>query len=359
MNLDAVIGNEEIRRALVSMADSGRVPHALLLHENEGGGALPLVLGFIARLAGHEHYDWNTHFTFPITSGTKVSGAVKDLTCDDFAKYWRALLQENPYFMENDLSVALGIEKKSGVIAVAEGRSILQKLSLAAPTGGYRFMVIWLPEKMNATTANMLLKSLEEPAEKTVFILVTHSPEDVLTTIASRCLRLRVLPLRAEEVSRTLQTEYGIAQVEADEAAAYADGSVGAALQYVRQEGDFVLLRDWFADLIGDLMDKNLGAALEVGEALAALESRERQKAFCVFAGAQLRRIFMLQQEMEALSGVPPQEEAFYRDAARRLPSAFCRRSADILDRTVRLLERNVGQKMLFCNMVTRMWAAL
>lgn len=359
MSRFGIIGNEEVRRALDSMADSGRVPHALLLHENEGGGALPLILYFIARLSGHEHYEWCTHFSFPVTTGTKVSGKVSEITCDDYAKYWRALLEENPYFMENDLSAALGIEKKSGVIAAAEGRSILQKLSLSAPTGGYRFMVIWLPEKMNPTTANMLLKSIEEPSEMTVFILVTHSPEDVLTTIASRCQRLRVLPLRAEEVSRTLQEQFGVSAPEADEAAAFSDGSVGAALQYVRQEGDFVILRDLFADLIGDLLDRRLSAALQTGEALAALESRERQKAFCVFAGSQLRRIFLLQQNMESLAGIPPQEEAFYRDAARRLPATFCRRAVEVLDRTARLLERNVGQKMLFCNLVTRLWAAM
>ena len=99
MNLDRIIGNGDVVRAFRSMAESGRVPHALLLHENDGGGALPLVLGFIELLSGDTHYEWNTHFSFPISSGTKVSGAVKDLTCDDFTKYWRELLEKNPYFL--------------------------------------------------------------------------------------------------------------------------------------------------------------------------------------------------------------------------------------------------------------------
>ena len=357
MNLDRIIGNEEVKRAFRSMAGTGRVPHALLLHENDGGGALPLVLGFIELLSGHTHYEWNTHFSFPITSGTKVSGKASELTCDDFARYWRELLEANPYFLENELSAALGIEKKSGVIAVAEGKAILQKLSLAVE--GYRFMVIWLPEKMNLQTANMLLKSLEEPSEQTVFILVTHSPEDVLVTISSRCQHMRVLPLSAEEVTRTLAEQRDVDPEAAAEAAAYSDGSVGLALQFLSGEGDAAVFRDLFTDLVGSLTDRNLGAALEVGEALAGLDSRERQKGFCTFAGNRFRKIFLLQQGLEALAAIPPQEETFYREAAARLGLSFCRKAMEILGRTARLLERNVGQKILFCNMMTRMWASV
>ena len=355
MTLDRIIGNEEIRQAFAAMAESGRVPHALMLHENEGGGALALALGFITLLCGHEHYEWNTHFTFPIASGSKVSGATKDLTCKDFLKYWRELMDRNPYFLENELSAALGIEKKAGGIALAEGRSILQKLSLAAPTGGYRFVVIWLPEKMNAQTANMLLKSVEEPSDQTVFILVTHSPEDVLVTISSRCQCMRVLPLSAAEVARTLTEGFGIGPEEAAEAAAYAGGSVGVALHSLSEESGTAQLRDLFADLMDALLRHDLLAALETGEELAALDSREKQKAFCNFAGEQLRKIYMLQQGMDAIAGVPPQEEAFIRDAARRLGPGFCPRGLEILGRTQGLLERNVGQKILFCNMVTRL----
>ena len=355
MTLEKIIGNEEVRQAFATMAETGRVPHALMLHENEGGGALALALGFITLLCGHEHYEWNTRFTFPISSGSKVSGAAKDLTCDDFAKHWRELMQRNPYFLENELSEALGIEKKSGVIAVAEGKVILQKLSLAAPTAGYRFMVIWLPEKMNQQTANMLLKSIEEPTEQTVFILITHSPEDVLTTISSRCQRMRVVPLSADEVARTLTGEFGVGREEAEEAAAFSGGSVGVALHGLSEESGSAQLRDLFADLMDSLLRRDLPAALEVGENLAALDSREKQKAFCNFAGEQLRKIFMLQQKMDGIAGIPPREEAFYRDAAGRCSRDFCRRGMEVLGRTRFLLDRNVGQKILFCNLVTRL----
>ena len=359
MTLEKIIGNGEIRQAFATMAETGRVPHALMLHENEGGGALALALGFITLLSGHEHYEWNTRFTFPISSGSKVSGATKDLTCDDFAKYWRELMQRNPYFLENELSEALGIEKKSGVIAVAEGKVILQKLSLAASTAGYRFMVIWLPEKMNRQTANMLLKSIEEPTEQTVFILITHNPEEVLTTISSRCQQMRVLPLSADEVAQTLTGEFGIAREEAEEAAAFSGGSVGVALHSLSEESGTTQLRELFAALMDALLRKDLPAALEVGESLAAMDSREKQKGFCNFAGEQLRKIFMLQQNRDDIAGVPPREEAFYRDAARRCGRDFCRRGVEALGRVRFLLDRNVGQKILFCNLVTRLYTLL
>lgn len=359
MTLEKIIGNEDIRQAFAAMAENGRVPHALMLHENEGGGALALALGLISLLSGHEHYEWNTRFTFPISSGSKVSGAVKDLTCDDFARYWRELMLRNPFFMESELSEALGIEKKSGVIAVAEGKVILQKLSLAAPADGYRFLVIWLPEKMNQQTANMLLKSIEEPTEQTVFILITHSPEEVLTTISSRCLRMRVLPLSADEVAQTLVGEFGIAREAAEEAAAFSGGSVGVALHSLSEESGTAQLHALFADLMDGLSRRDLPAALETGEALAALDSREKQKAFCNFAGEQLRKIFMLQHKMDGIAGIPPREEAFYRDAAGRCSRDFCRRGLEALGRTRFLLDRNVGQKILFCNLVTRLYSLI
>ena len=213
MRFADIPGNENVKQAMINMARSGRVHHALLLYENEGCGALALGLAFLQYLNCQDRSEEDScgqchncrqisrltypdmRFTFPITSGTKVSGAAKDLTCDDYAPLFRELVQKNPYFLENELSAALGIDKKSGLISVAEGRAIMQKLSLAPVTDGWRGIFVWLPEKMNQQTANMLLKSLEEPSEKTIFILITHNPESVLSTITSRCQGKRMQPL--------------------------------------------------------------------------------------------------------------------------------------------------------------------
>ena len=128
--------------------------------------------GKISRLI---HQD--LHFIFPVNSGSKVSASSRP-TSETYLPIWRELLLKNPYyFTESRLYEALGIENKSGnIAAVAEARYILEKLSFTSVEDGYKSVVVWLPEKMNAEAANRLLKIVEEPPAKTVFIFITHSP---------------------------------------------------------------------------------------------------------------------------------------------------------------------------------------
>ena len=376
MRFADIIAMGDLKKALVGMADSGRVPHAMLLHENDGGGALALVLAFLEYLHCKERHDGDScgqciscrqhskliypdiRFTFPVTSGTKVSGAVKDLTCDAFQTYWRELVLDNPYFVENDLSAAMGFEKKQGVIAVAEGKAILQKLSLAGISDGYRAIVMYLPERMNPQTANMLLKAIEEPADKTLFILITHAPEEVLQTIASRCQMMRVPPLSREEVSLVLRSR-GIDAEQADLAASFAGGSVGVALRNLSESSGSTQVQSIFHDLLEAIVERDYLAALEAGEAVSALDSREKQKVFLTFAGESLRKIFMLQQGMESVAGVMPSEGDILRDAARRCSPTFCRRGIAAIDRAALLLDRNVAQKVILANLVNRLFVSV
>jgi DNA polymerase-3 subunit delta' len=312
--------------ALHQMAVSGHVPHALLLHEDDGGGAFPLVLHFLEELYGGSprvrkliHPD--IHFVFP------VAGPDKPVSLQ-FIGPFRELLLENPYFFENELYAAIGIEGKQSNISVQEARSVLDRLSLSAVEGGWRTVVMYLPEKMNMQAGNALLKMVEEPPVGTLFLLITHAPEKVLTTISSRCLHLRVQPLSPEAEE----------EVHAREAA-----------------GDAVLA-DLFHDLLNALVEKDLLGALETGEAVAALDSRERQKAFCRVAARDLRTLFLLQQNLPALTHVKADEEDYYRRMAAALKPAFPRLALSCLDRALLLIERNVNQKILFADMVNQLY---
>ena len=211
MQFSEIIGNAEVAKALVSMADSGRVAHAMLMYENEGCGALALALAYVQYLNCSNPHDGDScgecpscrqmaklihpdvHYVFPVNKGPKTSDDKP--TSESYLKYWRELAIANPYFVEADLQRAIGIESKNGLIAVAEARNIISKLSLTAVADGYKAVIFYLPEKMNQETANRLLKMVEEPPVKTLFIFITHAPEKVLQTIFSRCQSVRVIPL--------------------------------------------------------------------------------------------------------------------------------------------------------------------
>ena len=320
---------ETVAAVLRQMAGSGRIPHAMLLHENDGGGAFPVLLDFLDEVYGHNprvrkliHPD--IHFVFP------VAGPDKPVS-DRFIGAWRELLLENPCFYENELYAAIGIDSKQSLISVYEARSILEKLSLSAVEGGYRTVVVYLPEKMNPQAANALLKMVEEPPENTLFLLVTHQPERVLTTIFSRCLFLRIPPFSQEE-DRAVHAKEG---AETNE------------------------LSDLFHDLLDALVRKDLLGALEAGDAVADLGSREKQKRFCRVASDMLRNIFLLQQGLPDLADILGDERPFYEEMAAKLRKNFARQALASLDRVLLLLERNVNQKILFTDLVNRLYTIL
>ena len=351
MRFADIIGNAEVAKALASMADSGRVAHAMLMYENEGCGALALALAYVQYLNCSNPHDGDScgecpscrqmsklihpdvHYVFPVNKGPKTSDDKP--TSESYIQYWRELAIANPYFVEADLQKAIGIESKNGLIAVAEAKSIISKLSLTAVADGYKAVIFYLPEKMNQETANRLLKMVEEPPEKTLFIFITHAPEKVLQTIFSRCQSIRVMPLTKDET----------AQVK--------------ALNPFDDREEYNLFMDLFSDLMNAIVARDLMAALECGEVVAALDSREKQKAFCAFAGECIRKIFMIQQNMPQIAGVAEEEQEFYSAMAGKCGKGFCSKSITNIEKVVAMIDRNVSSKILFCDLVNRMFLSV
>ncbi|MBQ9548254.1 MAG: hypothetical protein IJV01_03730 [Bacteroidales bacterium] len=324
MKYSQVQGNEVLKKTFAGMIRSGHIPHAILLHEDDGGGGIPLALAFLQDLYCHERAEADScglcpncnkmeklihpdvHFVFPVTAATPCIGLLPE---------WRKLVLENPQFTEADLQVALGIEGKATLINVAAAKNILETLSLSALEGGYSSIVIYLPEKMNTEAANRLLKIIEEPSELIQFVLVTHAPEKVLPTIRSRCQQFRLEPLRG-----------------------------GAGLQF-SDPGLFDALMD-------ALLARDLSAALEASEAVASLPSRDALKTFCRYASGRFRELFLLQQGLDALSA----GEDRLRDWASRCRKTFPRKALEATDRCLRQIERNVNAKIAFADFADRLY---
>jgi len=275
----------------------------------------------------------DVHFVFPVNKGPKASEDKP--TSESYLKYWRELVLADPYFTEADLQKAIGIESKTGLIAVAEAKSIIGKLSLASVTGGYKAVIFYLPEKMNQETANRLLKLVEEPPEKTIFLFVTHAPEKVLQTIFSRCQSIRVMPLTKEEAEKV------------------------RAMRPEDDREEYDACMDLFSDLTDALLKRDLMTVLECGEAMASLESREKQKAFCTFAGDCIRKIFMIQQNVPELADLSAREADFFRNVSERLPETFCPKTMANIEKAVAMIDRNVNSKIVFCDLVNRMFLSV
>jgi DNA polymerase-3 subunit delta' len=242
--------------------------------------------------------------------------------CDDFVGDFRTLLLESGYFDIEDWYRTIGVETKQGMIYEKESSEILRKLSLKSFGNGYKVMIIWQPEKMNAVCANKLLKLLEEPPERTVFLLVSEHPEMLLTTILSRVQQVMVPRLDDQDIADALVRD-GVDQQSAADLARIANGSYLAARQMAREQdetqrylADFIaLMRDAYT--VGVITDRQKKFdslqrlrkwSLDMSDSKVG---RERQKNFLQYAQRQVRENFIRNFQTPELNYQTADERAF------------------------------------------------
>ena len=186
MTFDEVIGQKETKERLMQMAEEHRLPHALMFCGPDGCGKMAMALALASYLLGEsamikkwEHPD--LHFSFPIVKPAGATSETK-VVCDDFVREWRDMLLASPYFTMDRWLKRIKVANQQAVIFEAESEALIRKLSLKSSQGGYKVVIIWLPERMNVVCANKILKLLEEPPMQTVFLLVSDEPDKLLET---------------------------------------------------------------------------------------------------------------------------------------------------------------------------------
>lgn len=371
MRFADVIGNERLKSRLISMVDSGRTGHSLMFVEEDGYGALPLALALIQYLSCPEKQQGrdscgvcptcrklgslmhpDLHFAFPVNVSSRMSSSKKPLSAY-FMDEWRELCGSEPYFTEAELYAKCGMEDKAGVISVAEAKAILDSLSLKSYEGKNKYMLVWLPEKMNAEAANRLLKIVEEPSPETYFIFVTHAPEKVIRTIRSRSQLIRLQPIPTADIAAELQSKAGMDAQTAQAYATSSAGSLGKALELARDDSS----SDLYFGILCRILDLVAKADLpdllrSYDELLDKKFGRERQKDFCVWSEAFLRKIMLCSSGLEALAGLAPGEAAAVRNFSLAFPPAYIEAAFRAFDDARTSIEANANAKMVFCNLV-------
>lgn len=238
MNWEKVCGQEKLKEKLKESVKNGRISHAQLFSGKNGWGALALALAYAAEILTFEKNEItrkkvnelqhpDIHYTFPVTSTEKF----KTPTSNQFFKEWREFVLKNPYGSLFDWLEFNEVEKKQGVINVHEALDIVKFISLNSYEGGYKIVVIWLAEMMNTTTANKLLKAIEEPPARTLFFLVSEREDVLLDTIRSRCQLVKLNRLSDEEIQNYLIENYKIEPELAQKIAFSANGDLNVALK--------------------------------------------------------------------------------------------------------------------------------
>lgn len=241
MKWENICGHEIIKRKLQESIEKNRISHAQLFSGKNGWGTLELAITYASEILVSEldegvrskvgklqHPD--IHFTFPVTTSDSVK---KDPTSNHFITEFREFYSRNPYGSLYEWQEFNEVEKKQSVINVAEASEISKFISLNSYEGSYKFVIIWLPEMMNLAAANKILKALEEPPQKTVFLLITEREDLLLPTITSRCQLVKVNRLSDEEVAEYLVKNKQLSQENAKKIALSANGDLHQALQNI------------------------------------------------------------------------------------------------------------------------------
>ena len=330
MRFADIIGQDDLKRHLAQSVDAGRVSHAQLFTGLSGSGALALAVAYVQYLCCRHRRDGDScgecpdckqiaslahpdlHLVFPVNKQGKKSGEV--MRSDEFLPLFRTLFDERGgYVSPQDWYDRLDLGKTlKGMIAAREADEIIRKLSFKSFEADYKTMLIWLPEAMNEEAANKILKILEEPWERTLFILVSEQPDRLLPTIISRTQEVAV-PRIAPDVLARVAAERGVSDpLQARNMARLAGGDLLELNHLVAGESD--ALRKENFDLFCGLMrlsynDKHLELVSWAED--AAQLSREQQRAFLRDAARLLRESYMLHAGIREISYLWGEELAF------------------------------------------------
>ncbi len=294
MLFNQIIGQEHIKKHLIKSAENGRIPHAQLFIGKEGCGTLSMAIAYAQFLLCNFSDDIDTcnlkcsklqhpdlHFAFPVTTNDAIK---KHPVSNLFLEDWRHFIAKQPYGSLFNWLKHIGVENKQGLINVDEAEAIVKKLKLKSYEGGFKVMIIWMAEKMNIAAANKLLKLIEEPPDKTVFLLITENEEQIINTIKSRCQALHFPALSEQDIANSLVVDHQIEDMEASKIAQQAEGNFNKAIHLLQNDGSDLIFEEWFINWVRTAF-RAKGNAAVVKELISWSENisktgRETQKRF-------------------------------------------------------------------------------
>lgn len=358
MQMKDIIGQANVKKHLTEMVRLSRLSHALFFLGKEGTGALPLAMAFAQyilceqktegdacgqcaackKAAALSHPD--IHFSFPVI--TKKTG--EKPKSSDFMPEWREFIGQYPYGNVYDWLQAINAENKQGNISAEECNDIFRKLALKSYEGEYKILILWMPEYLGKE-GNKLLKLIEEPPEKTLFIFVGETEEKILGTILSRTQLVKIPALDNLEIASALETRAGLSADKALQLATLAEGNYRSALQiYQNNAEDWQsYLREWLNAILK-------GGNIVLGKWIDEMSKlgRENQKQFLHYFNhllGQSVRLRVLGPDHLAISA----EDSDFALRLNKISSVSQQEMiVEELDKAAYYIERNANPKMLF-----------
>jgi DNA polymerase-3 subunit delta' len=358
-----VVGHTDIKKKLIRAITEDRISHAQLFLGTEGTGTLPLALAYASYLSctGEKGEDAcgtcpsclkyqklihpDLHFVFPVI---KPDGAKKAIS-DMYIHQWRESVLANPYLNLNQWYEAIAAENKQGSIFVDDSDEIVRKLSLKTYESEYKVVIIWMAEKMNVQAGNKLLKILEEPPAKTVFLLISENTSSMLPTVLSRVQLLKVGKIETRELYDSLITRYGIEESRANEIARLAEGNFLKAMELSREDNVNANL-DRFIPLMRLSYAGDFTSLLGWVDEMSRL-GREKQKEFLLYSLRVLRENFIMNLDAQQLNRFSEAEKEFSVKFSRFIHRENVTSLADEFNKAHYHIESNGNDRLIFLDL--------
>ena len=370
MQFKDVIGQEAIKQRLIGSVRENHVSHAQLFLGPAGSGKLPLALAYAQYILCPNRTETDScgvcptcqkiqklvhpdlHFVVPTNTTKKVKDKPES---DLFMEEWRDFAVKNHgYFNDTDWYAFLDIENKQGYMSVRDAASLLRKLSMKAYEGEYKIAIIWMAEKMRIDTANKLLKLLEEPPEKTVFLLIAEDQEQLLATIKSRTALLKIPAIETDKIEKALIERLGCTPQQAHDAAMISEGNWINACHSVQDSEEhkffFTTFQQWmrlcFKAAYSELIDfsnniKTLG--------------REKQKELLDYGLRIIRNSLLFNNNLAEIVMLPDDEKTFNSKFAPFVNPANLAQIAELFEEAMRQIERNGYAPLIFTDVSFKM----
>lgn len=360
MNFSDIYGHSDVKSRLISMADSSRLPHALLLQGPPGTSKFMLARAFARYIhctgpkhngdscgkcpSCIQHDSFNhpdTFYSFPVV---KKSG--RSAVSDDYLPVWKKFLHESP-LMDHSLWVSMldNINARPRIY-VDEAVELMRKLNLTAISSDYRIVLMWQPDRMQDECANKMLKLVEEPFPDTLFIMVSDKPADILPTIYSRTQRIDVRRYTCDEVEDYLMTRAAVAQDSARAAAALSEGNLLKALECVSTGAETEGYFELFKDLMRKAYQRRVDSLKTWASECAGL-GRERLTHFLVYCSRMLRENFIMNVGNPSLNAMTPGEKAFGANFARFVNERNIVKMVGLFDEAIVDVTANANAKIV------------
>jgi DNA polymerase-3 subunit delta' len=365
MLLKDVIGQQKIKKQLIKTVEEGRISHCQLFLGPEGSGTMALAISYAQYICCTNKHNGDScnvcpsctkyqklihpdlHFVFPVNTTKSITDKP---VSDDFISKWRESITENPYLNLNQWYDIIGIENKQGLINIYESEAIMHKLNLKSFESDYKIMVIWHPEKFHSAAANKLLKLIEEPYEKTIFLMVSDSTDQIIPTILSRAQIVKIPKIENNEMAVFIKEKYKLADKKIEEIITLSDGNFCKALEIINNREEYENNLEKFIELMRLCYGKKIPGILEWINDMAGT-GRERQKSFLDYSLSIIRKNLLLSLNKAEIAYLTEKESDFSRKFHTFINDSNASQIAGEINKAYTDIERNAYSRIVFLDL--------